>query len=1324
MRKAFLTKLCVLALVAAMMLSVLVSCNTDGGTETEKQTDDTTETKIESTENTTESGSDEPGSENTTEQTGEVTTDETTAAVTEETTEEDDGCEHPYAATPEGHYKPTCDVCGKPDGKIMSHEWDDDVEDEGDVLLYSYYCTVCDYVAYAQEVSYDINIFVAPSDLIGSTLSGFDEPEVVIENGGAFARFTASSGSANSYISAYQGTIDDEMAGRYMVMKVRLGGSRSSVKFAVSTVASSALDSGVGSTAGRLSATAENISPSWSTIIVDLQNIATDTKGFIPDASGDYYIEELRIILDGGSTLAVGESLDIAYLMFCETVEEAQEFALSAAEGYYRYDDIMADSTPVTSGKVCDHKYTYTAESHSMQACDVCGAQATTDVDHVIGTITNGEEHIFGCVCGYELFKMTVSSDVNVFMGAGALAASAAGHSAWSGAEILYEEGSEAFARIYGKQKSDKGSDIGDSSKTWDPYSKGEIVTGQFLVIKYRIGNNGLGQSHLKLYTSTSRVTATDETDGLSLPASENDQWITVVADLAYATGNAKGTTYVADGDGNYAMTFLQVRLFSGQIANENAYTDIAFIAVCDSLAEAKGLILDETFYYKSTTSSGVTLKTDGGCVNHTVTESISNGKYTYVCEICGNKVAEKTVPASINKYLGTDYVLNGAVNYFQITPEKFGVDGDIPYARMVGQGKVAQIIWTRIGADTAGPFPENQINPLEVGKAKYLVIKMRSNNDIASLDLKVGTIIGDAKYSNVDNQVSTNILLPQDVLYGDKWTTFVIDLSTTMSGGWVPDADGNYKVSYFQITFNSSESNKFGSNTFFDFSYLAFCDSWDEIDELVDESSVRLVTSSGASVESGANGKCEAHTLSESIDGETYTYTCILCGEKVYERTVPASTNKFISPSVIATNTHYNVASSSQMVEGDLPFARLYHTGNSHINIWSVPAVGGNGQALSIDASTGQYLVMKFRTENLNYLSLSAGTGGTAETDVLSRGERRTGINNGWETMVLDLSSYANYQCNAPAGTTVQIRIDGFIAVGATSFTVDIAYVAIVDSIDEAVALIDDSKFNFYSSMSASAKEMETENASCDGEHTYVYNVNGEKYTLKCSICGATVGEKTVPESVNLYVSASDIAQSAEISNLCTGGTVIFEDGEEAYARLPGGSYHDPNGTDNYNQFHAYSNSAASIVTGKYLVIKFRVPENGIGQTSIGMYMGTKNNLPTNGNELVSIKVSEDNQWHVAVVNLDKVLGSKNVEEFTKDDNDEYRMRFISVRPFFIREVTVAATEDDYNDFAYLACCDSLEEVAALVEESTYEYYEANNVFTVYNTETGTPAN
>lgn len=1080
MKNKFLLKICILALVSAMLLSVFASCNNEGGETTSADNGETTENLGSNTTDGTENVTDDTTDGSETGNDGSVTTEEiTTEDITTEdnttdeiTTDESTLCSHPYASTNEGHWKPACDVCGKPEGKMLSHEWDDDVEDEGDLLLYSYYCTVCKHVAYEQEVGYNINVFVAPADLFEASYSGFSEPKIIVEGSTAFARFTANGSSTGSYVSLYRGTAFDDPSGRYLVMKVRVGGSRNSLTLAISSINSTLLDTGAGNTAGKLSITAGEISSGWSTVIIDLAAASTDTKGYIPDATGSYYIDELRVVMEGASMLMSGECFDIAYAMLCESAEEAEAFALSASDGYYKYDDIVASSDPVTSGRVCNHVYTYTDDSHTMQPCDVCGANVAQEETHSIDTMIKGEQHVFGCMCGYELYKMTVPDSVNVFVGAKSLTASAQACKAWSGAETMYEKGTEAFARVYGRDFYDDGKGVTESGKIWDPYTKGTVVSGQYFVIKYRVpSSNGLGQTFLKIYTSTSRNTATDEKDGFTVPVSEDGQWNTVVVDLAHATGNANGTSFQPDANGNYIMKYVQIRLFSTYVANKNCYTDIAFIACCDSLEEARALISADTFYYKSTTTSGSVMSSGGGCITHTVVEVREGNVCNYVCEKCNETVARKQIPESVNKFFSTDYVLDDAALYYQVTPHSFGLDGDTPYGRLVGQGKVGQIIWTRIGGSAASPWPDSQIKEFDVGKAKYLVMKMRSNNDIESVALKIGTIVGDAKYSNIDNQAVADILIPQDVLDGDEWTTFVIDLSNTLSAGWVADSEGNYKVSYFQLTFNSSDTKPFSSTTYFDISYLAFCDSWSEIDELVDESSVRLITGSGTSVESGASGECESHTVVESTDGDKYVYSCMLCQEILFEREVPASVNKYISPVEMSNHTHFNVQSMKTVADGAHPYVRFESALSTHINVWSVASVGGNGQATSIGAETGRYFVMRFRASNISHLALRIGTGGTQTEDVFSSGERVLDGND-WETIVVDLASFANYSCNASADTTVQIRIDGYMAPGASSYTYDVAYVAIVDTVDEAESVITESEYNYYSSLGANPEK------------------------------------------------------------------------------------------------------------------------------------------------------------------------------------------------------------------------------------------------------------
>ncbi len=201
-------------------------------------------------------------------------------------------------------------------------------------------------------------------------------------------------------------------------------------------------------------------------------------------------------------------------------------------------------------------------------------------------------------------------------------------------------------------------------------------------------------------------------------------------------------------------------------------------------------------------------------------------------------------------------------------------------------------------------------------------------------------------------------------------------------------------------------------------------------------------------------------------------------------------------------------------------------------------------------------------------------------------------------------------------------------------------------------------------------------------------------------------ISSKTLPEGLNVYLSAYALSNKANGASLINYAEVI-NDTDGTYCRVYGGSAH---ATQNCNQFAMYSNTSASTVTGQYLVIKYRVGENGLGQKKITIYAGTENNGPTTDAELIELYVGdgttiEDGTWHIAIINMDTAAGiGKTNDCFKAGDDGLYRAKFVSLRPFFTGQA--GGDESDYMDIEFAAVCDSLEKAEALIGSGSYDYY------------------
>ena len=221
------------------------------------------------------------------------------------------------------------------------------------------------------------------------------------------------------------------------------------------------------------------------------------------------------------------------------------------------------------------------------------------------------------------------------------------------------------------------------------------------------------------------------------------------------------------------------------------------------------------------------------------------------------------------------------------------------------------------------------------------------------------------------------------------------------------------------------------------------------------------------------------------------------------------------------------------------------------------------------------------------------------------------------------------------------------------------------------------------------------------------IQNADGSTtYSVECKGCGVKRQSYTVPAGVNVYVSASVLSNNANAANLINYAEVL-NDEDGTYCRIYGGAAH---ATQNYNQFGIYANSSASTVTGQYLVIKYRVGENELGQKKVTIYVGTENVGPSSEAERIDLYVGdgstiEDDVWHTAIINMDTAAGiGKTNDLFKAGDDGLYRAKFVSVRPFFTGKA--GGDENDYMDIAFSAICDSLEEAEKLCEDGSYDYY------------------
>jgi hypothetical protein len=117
----------------------------------------------------------------------------------------------------------------------------------------------------------------------------------------------------------------------------------------------------------------------------------------------------------------------------------------------------------------------------------------------------------------------------------------------------------------------------------------GSAASGiNFLIFRYRVGENGLGQENITLYFN-----AQSETNSLRINVEEDNTWHTVVVDLKACVGD--GTVY----DGSYTNAYFRPfgDLTGDTVrSNADAYVDFAYTIGCGSLEDAMKILGTDTY--------------------------------------------------------------------------------------------------------------------------------------------------------------------------------------------------------------------------------------------------------------------------------------------------------------------------------------------------------------------------------------------------------------------------------------------------------------------------------------------------------------------------------------------------------------------------------------------------------------------------------------------------------------------------------------------------------------------------------------------------------
>ena len=1347
MKKTWLAKILLALLLALLMLVSLASCDLfkndagNGGVkpDTEAETFDESETNV----NEESESSDE------------TLPADTNDGETEESETEDNGdaptCVHNYTADITGHWKPACEICGKPSGSPQTHEYEQKLEDEGDAWLYIFRCKICKFAAYELSVPYSINSFYSAGELEGIDTNKTFNSAFAFDSGTGYAGFTMSGGGSGT-IKIVESEDTDLESGKYAVMKVRLPSSQTGFTVTIRSVG----------TEGSFSMAFTDFNPGWTTIIVDMTTAVGEDKngnktGYVPNASEEYYLGYFGI----NGRVVSGEHFDVSYVMFCDTIEEAMAFTEDDMQLYIYNNIATGERTDVVkpcvdeNGNPIEHKITSDENGHTVEEpCYQCGLAAVKNEPHTFAQLRVDGKLTYACsVCHYLQYGDYINkyfSSEQIFKN---------GVTYYKVDKALLTEDETEFTRFTGRgttaqviyaRNNYASSDTEEAAAF--PVGSGNLLIVRMRTntpdVKFRILIGAIAGKEKEVIFPTSLATVVSE------PGAETTEygWTTYIIDLPRAVP----AVYTADENGEYKIHnfYFQMGTDKGLDYTADVYYDIDFVAFVDTWSEVKTLVPDETVIKVNATNDGTVVKTkEQECVGeHSWGENVDGHVYNYLCVNCGTPLKTVTLDKSVTKYIsGFEAARNAAVYAVSGTKEVLVDPDNTIFGRVANH---SEIWWSRHQHDysygSTGGGLDNKY--MDVGNAKYFVIRFRTSNTAKNLEFYISTTgkngtprteeeVTDTKPITIPTTSGSIVFsTPAAAAVAGEWTTYVFDLEKLVPEYYVKDSEtGTYIIDTFGIAY-SKDYNA-------DIEFMAFVEGgWAEIDALTPDETAVFVThykNKTYSIMETATGKCAdgqhsyLYTGNPNADGSTtYTYACGGCGDLLYSKRVESAVTKFISGNEVAFGASLYAASGTKEIGID-DDGVFYGRVSNHSEIWwarhQQDFYGMTGDVLNnkfYDVGEAKYFVIRFRTDNVAkgfefYLSTTEKNGTPRTEDEVTENRpiyvpttngftafttpvSTAATANKWITYVFNLEEiFSDYYIKDPA--TGHYIIDTFAIAYGKDYNADVEFMAFVEgdwsdidalTPDETVVYVTHYKNKTFAVVDAATGSC----TECQYVYNNVTNADGSvTHRYSCTGCGKVEASHTVSADVNQYYTLDKMTKYTATDNGITAENGVM--------------YRSYNFTAPGHVFVNGSNAYTAIEsdTGAYLVVKYRssndqnvVFEAATADKNVVVSWESSTTPSVDGDPSLYVYPSNAaTDWRVMVICLD---------EFNYTQNSTQNVQ--------VRISTGAASVD----VSYFAIVDDEAEAIGLIDgtlDATYIYYASKSATPVVkNTADGTVKN
>lgn len=662
------------------------------------------------------------------------------------------------------------------------------------------------------------------------------------------------------------GSVINGGIGEYFVVKLRSDGITSINWLGNATDDNGgAVDRNNGVTSSGRNVSGEVSADAWTVYVVKISGIDNFSQ-YLNGTDSTNVAIGMGTTQTNGSTGYIG-TLDVAYFAVCD---DWTEIAAVVGNENVKYIENWKSGAP--------------ADRKSDGTCASCSIRVSK---------TNNT-YTYKCAsCGKQYDEFTMDSSVNYYTAPGQFVSSAWGTTLDANIRV---DGDTYYQRF---TMTNRGGTM--PLTTGGHVKAGYYVdlnggTGNYLVLRMRTHN--ITALSWRLGSASDTVAEAEANSGYIGRKDDfvNDKWFTYVVDIKDLLASSSGikTTYGDAGDTSRTkiVAGFMYGYNSGDINLTDAYVDISYFAVCDNWQEVAAVTRNEKVvsYTAWVNNAPLTEKaSDGSCAldcSLAITDA-GDTSFTYTCSSC-KKTYTQTVDSSVNFYsapgqtsnnwsTGADQSSNAVINH------DIRVENGKVYERLVlGRGASFRFDNTSVGTPSRR-YPA--IADINGGTGKYIVIRCRVNNFTkgSSVGWTLNSSTSDQANNTDLNASTTNATKTRanDFVNG-VWQTYVIDIEKMNHAFYKANDMDATKIA---IGMYMNQNNLIEGKSI-DFEYVAICDSWSEIDKLVEEDTVLYSGWSDGSawqkvntVDGGLNTDIGVDTVGDDAEKVIYQKT----GDRMY---------------------------------------------------------------------------------------------------------------------------------------------------------------------------------------------------------------------------------------------------------------------------------------------------------------------------------------------------------------------------------------------------------------------------------------------------------